>query len=439
LIYRTSRLIWQVTRVSLVFGAIADDLTGGCELASMLRAQGVRCDLVTDPSILSGGSAAAVVVALRTRVAPPDNARSQFKAAGAALRAQGARQLFFKYCATFDSTDDGNIGPCAEVLTELTGNPLTVFAPAFPEAGRRVFQGHLFVGSQLVSESPKRDDPLTPMTDPNLVRVLQRQTALRVGLVAQESVRAGAGAVRKRFEDLAGEGVRYAIADAALPDDLATLAAASVDHTLATGNSSIAAYYPALWRQRGWLTAEHTGAAALPGVSGPGVVLAGSCAEKTLRQLEVFGETRPVLNLDLLQASSADDAVADAVDWALANAATGPVAIATSAGVDVVAAVQSRLGRLGAASAAESILGRIAAKLREAGFRRFLVAGGETSGAVLEHLGARRLDVGAYRGPGLAQAVTDGPAPLAISLKSGKLGPDDMFLPMLASMEAGQP
>jgi uncharacterized protein YgbK (DUF1537 family) len=421
--------------MSLVFGAVADDLTGGLELAAMIRAGGVPCAFVTElPDTVSDP---AIVVARRTRVAEPASAVADISRVGAWLIERGARQLFFKYCATFDSTPHGNIGNCADALRQLTGSRLAAFCPSFPEAGRRVFQGHLFADDRLISESPKRHDPLTPMTDPDLVRVLQQQTKTPVGLIPQQIVRAGLAAMTQHCERLSANGIGFALADAAVPDDLAALAALTVSWPLMTGNSSIAAYYPALWRERGLVDANDS-VPRLPPVPGPGVVLAGSCAEKTMRQLKVFGRERPVLMLDLAAISDADTAVTEALAWALPRLADGPVAIATSADPEAVAAVQARLGQRRAATLAEEILSKLAQALRTSGVRRFLIAGGETSGAVLDRLAIHSLRAGAYRAPGVSQALSEGATPLAFCLKSGKLGPEDMLLPMLASMEKGE-
>ena len=422
--------------MALLFGAIADDLTGGLEVAAMLRAQGVGCDFVSDPSEIGSSQTEAIVVALRTRVAPRNEAVERFAKAAQGLIERGARQIFFKYCATFDSTDEGNIGPCADVLRELTRARQTLFCPSFPEAGRRVFQGHLFADDQLISESPKRHDPLTPMTDPNLVRVLQRQTKTPVGLLPQQIVRAGLAEMKAWTADLLAKDKSFAIIDAATPQDLEAIAEFTVDWPLMTGNSSVSAYYPAIWRKHG-LSDAGGARSALPPVPGSGVVLSGSCADRTLRQLEIFGERRPVRIIDLHAAANRDVAQ-DAVDWAVPLLGEGPVAIGTSASPEIVRGVQSRIGQREAARMAETILGRVAVKLREAGVRRFLVAGGETSGAVLEHLDVRRLRVGAYKAPGISQAIFEGPPTMAFCLKSGKLGPENMFHPMLESMARGE-
>lgn len=420
--------------MSLVFGAVADDLTGGLELAAMLVAAGVPCAFATAPP--ERLDEPAIVIGRRTRVADPALATADIRQIGQWLRDHGARQLFFKYCATFDSTPAGNIGNCADVLRELTGSKFTAFCPSFPEAGRRVFQGHLFADDRLISESPKRHDPLTPMTDPDLVRVLSAQTPTKVGLIPHQVVRAGLDAMAAHCDRLIAAGIGFALADAAVPDDLAALAALTVDWPLMTGNSSIAAYYPALWRKQA-LVDPLLHAPRLAPVPGPGVVLAGSCADRTRRQLEIFGEQRPVLMIDLI-ASEADRLVTEALDWAMPRLAEGPIAIATSAGPEAVAAAQSRLGQRQAALLAEEVLSRLAEAFRAAGVTRFLICGGETSGAVLDRLGITSLRVGAYRAPGISQALAEGPVPLAFCLKSGKLGPEDMLLPMLASMERGE-
>jgi len=423
--------------MALLFGALADDLTGGMELAAMLVAQGVRCGFVTRPEGVAslGDDIQAVVIAQKTRVVPAADAVAAFERGAQALLARGARQLFFKYCATFDSTDDGNIGPCADRLRELTGARIAAFCPSFPEAGRRVFQGHLFADQMLISESPKRFDPLTPMLDPNLVRVLQRQTRTQVGLIPQQVVHAGPAALRAHARALEDAGVGFAIADAAEPADLAALAELTWGWPLMTGNSSIGAYYPALWRANGWLAGEAE-APGLAAVEGPGVVLAGSCADRSIEQLKHFEHERPVRWIDVEQALDGADVVSEALAWALRELPQGPVAIATSAQAPVIERIQSRIGKHDAAAFAERILGQLARRLRDAGVNRFVISGGETSGSVLEHLGIDQLQVGAYVAPGISRGVaTDARGPLALCLKSGKLGPADMLLPMLRSMQ----
>ncbi len=420
----------------MLFGGIADDITGGVELAAVLAAGGVRCAFVTDPGLVAeAADLDAVVVAQKTRTIAAAEARAKVSRAVAALREAGARQVFLKYCATFDSTPEGNIGPCADEIMEATGADRMLFVPAFPEARRYVFQAHLFVADQLVSESPKRFDPLTPMTDPDLRRVLAAQTARRVGHLGLEAIRAGEATLRAASDRLAEADAPYAIADATEDEDLARLAALTADWPAMSGGATVAGFYPQVWRARGDLPPSAE-AEPIPGVEGPGVILAGSCADRTREQLDLFGAERPVLRLDLREAAGRDLA-AEAAEWALARMGDGPVAVATSAAPEEVAAVQAALGRREAATLAEEILGRLAARLREAGARRFLVAGGETSGAVLDALGVHRLRVGPYEQAGVALTVSEGAEPLALCLKSGKLGPPDMFLTMLERMRRG--
>lgn len=417
-----------------IIGIIADDLTGGMETAAMLVALGVDCGFVTKPALVQQfNNTTAIVVAQKTRVSPPHEAVHKSEDAARHLLSIGARRLFFKYCATFDSTDDGNIGPVADSLLALAQATHTGFCPSSGDLARSVFQGHLFLGAQLVSESPKRFDPLTPMTDPNLVRVLQRQSKLAVGLLPHNVVRAELPVRHTHVDRLVAQGIQHIIMDAIYAEDLAALAELTVDWPLMTGNAPIIRHYPALWRARGWLD-NAPPKRQLPAVEGAGVVLAGSCAGQKLEQLAVFEQARPVHRIDITSAESVNAAIERALDWAAMQLDSGPVAIATSAGPEQVSAAQARHGREGAAAFAEAILGRLAVELRKRGVRRFLIAGGETSGTVLEKLGIDRLRVGAYQGPGIARATSEEGEIIALSLKSGKLGPPDMFLSTLESM-----
>lgn len=417
-----------------VFGVVADDLTGGMETAAMLIAAGIDCAFVTDPELVATiGDIPAIVVAQKTRVIPADEAVARSGKAARALLARGARQIFFKYCATFDSTDRGNIGPVADMLMQLTGADHTAFCPASPSLRRTVYNGHLFLGTELISDSPKRNDPLTPMTDPDLVRVLQRQTPTRVGHLAHPSVSAGPAHLEQAIASATGQGVRYFITDAIYDRDLDVLAELTSDWKLMTGNATIVQHYPAIWKAQG-LVAPTSNRARLPAVDGSGVVLAGSCAERTLEQLAEFERHRPVLRMNLLAADDVGSAVGVALDWVRPRLKDGPIAISTSESPEVVKMVQERYGREGAAQLAETILGRLAVSLRGAGVRRFVVAGGETSGSIVDHLGIRSLRVGPYGGPGIGTATTDDADPIALCLKSGKLGPVDLFMTTLKSM-----
>lgn len=412
-----------------IFGAIADDFTGAVELAAMLAAGGARASLLTDLSARPD-NVDAVVVAVRSRVEPPAVALAQFGEAVAALQAIGPRQIFFKYCATFDSTDQGNIGNCADLLAERTGAPSLLFCPAFPEVGVTVYTGHLFVRGTLVSDSPKRFDPLTPMTDPDLRRVLARQTARGVGLLPWTVIQAGAESVRAHVEARLGRGTPYLIADALTEDDLRTQAEASWDWPAMTGGSSIAAYYPQVWRDQGLMAAAPY--QPTQGRKGPGAVLAGSVADQTLEQIAVFEQSRPVLRLDLL---AEGDLAAQALAWAEEHLPQGPVCITTATPHARTLEIQDRLGVLGAARRAEAILAQAAVGLAARGVERLVVAGGETSGAVVQALGFPQLKVAPYQGPGMGLCSVEAPRPISLCLKSGKLGGPNAFHEALSQME----
>ena len=420
----------------LLFAGIADDLTGGIELASLMVRGGVAARLLTARGRTEDiGDAPATVIGLKVRVAPKASAVAAIHRALAVLAPRAPRQLFQKYCATFDSTPRGNIGPIADVLMAATGAPFTAFCPAFPEVDRTVYAGHLFAIDQLISRSPKRHDPLTPMREPDLVRVLAAQTAEKVGLIRHQVLAAGPEAVAARVAALIAEGVRYAISDTVDEADLDCLAAASLDWRLMTGGSSVAVYYPDRWRARGDLEG-FAPPAPLPRVEGRAAVIAGSCAERTAAQLAAFAATgRPVIHLEaatLIDPAEAAAATEAALAAALAALPSGPVAVATTADPVAVAAVQARAGVKRTAAAIERALGRVAEGLAAAGVTRFVIAGGETSGAVLDALSVRALEVGPFEAPGLSRAVSTGAAPISLHLKSGKLGPVDMFSRALA-------
>ena len=402
--------------MTLLLAGISDDFTGGLELAAMMARDGLRTRMLTlraRPRDLEGLDVA--VIALKSRVLPAAQAVRDFTKAAALIGQRGARQIFYKYCATFDSTPRGNIGPCTDYLADHLRADMVGFSPAFPDVRRTVYQGHLFVGDQLMSESPKRFDPLTPMRDSNLVRVLRRDDLI-----------AGPDGIAVHLAALKRRHVRYAICDATSNHDLARLAALTVDWPLMTGGSSVAEHYPALWRERGWTGAPKP-PIPLPVVGGRMVILAGSCAEQTAAQLGHFGKSHPLLSIDLLQFADGLITFADILQQARANLAKDSIAIAVSATPEAVLAAQKRFGRRGAGRRAEKLLGAIAKELHADGIRRFLVAGGETSGAVLEALRVRSLDISPYRGPGTARAVSSGKDPISFHLKPGKLGAIDMF------------
>jgi len=421
----------------MLLGAIADDFTGATDLCSMLVRGGMRTvQLIGAPQ--SGQippDADAVVVALKSRTAPARQAIAESLAALRWLQDGGARQFFFKYCSTFDSTDEGNIGPVADALIQALGCGFALACPAFPTNARTVYQGHLFVGAALLNESGMQDHPLTPMTDANLVRVLSRQTNGTVGLVPFATVDQGAQAIRQATTRLKEQGRRYAIIDAITDDHLIAIAEAAESHALITGGSGVAMGLPANFRRTGLLP-EAGDPGALPVVDGSSAVVAGSCSRATLAQLGFARDHLPVFELDALATPDAAALSEGALAWANDRIGAKPVVIAASAPPDKVAALQSHLGRDQAGALIEDAIARIAAGLVERGVRRMVVAGGETSGAVVGRLGVRSLRIGDEIDPGVPWTFAEGSGPgLLLALKSGNFGATDFFLKAFRSLE----
>jgi len=410
----------------MLLGCIADDLTGATDVALMLQNAGMRTiQSIGAPAGFDADDADAVVVALKSRTAPVADAVAQSLAALAWLRQQGARQFLFKYCSTFDSTDAGNIGPVADALLEALGDSFTVACPAFPTNKRTVYLGHLFVGEQLLSDSPMKDHPLTPMRDANLARVLGRQTKRKVGLVALPTVRQGAAAIREAFTSLKASGHAYAIVDAVADEDLLALGAACADLPLLTGGSGIAMGLPANFGMRKGTDSR------LAEVGGYGAVLSGSCSAQSNAQVAHWLKGKAAFRIDPLRLAEGADLAAEALAWAAPQLAAGPVLVYATAEPDAVRAVQARLGAQRAGEIVEHCLARIAAGLVEKGTRRLVVAGGETSGAVAKALGVRALRIGPQIDPGVpwTQSVEMrvGEPRLALALKSGNFGAVDFF------------
>lgn len=421
-----------------LLGCIADDFTGATDLANMLVRGGMRTvQSIGIPSaeVAAGLDADAVVIALKSRTTAASEAVAESLAALQWLRDQGCEQIFFKYCSTFDSTAAGNIGQVSEALLEALGSDFTLACPAFPENGRTIFRGHLFVQDQLLSESGMQHHPLTPMTDANLVRVLQSQTRLAVGLLRYDSIAQGVEAVRSRIAELRGQGVALAIADALSDADLYTLGAACADLPLLTGGSGLALGLPENFRRAGKL--RDLDAASLPKVAGGEVVLAGSASLATNAQVDAWLEAeRPAWRIDPLALAAGEAVVEQAL--AFAREQQGTVLIYATSTPEEVKAVQRQLGAERAGALVENALGEIARGLRDSGVRRFVVAGGETSGAVVKALDVRLLQIGAQIDPGVPATVSSGGEPLALALKSGNFGGRDFFSKALGQLAGGQ-
>lgn len=418
-----------------LLGGIADDFTGATDLAQTLVSNGMPTVLLLDvpteaQARQAATQAAALVVCLKIRTSPKDEAVSQAVASLHALRAAGCGQIVFKYCSTFDSTPEGNIGPVADALRLELGAKSEVVCPAFPENGRTVYQGHLFVHDTLLHETSMRDHPLTPMRDSSLLRLLAPQTPYPCGLIPLPVVREGQDAVRAAFAALEAKGVAHVIADAVTDADLRVLADACADHPLLTGGSGIARGLPALYRQSGSLsgsTPEITPA-------GPALVLAGSCSSATRGQIRHFQQNHPSLRLDPMQLAESAAAIVDEAErFALRCLAEGTTPlIYGSADPSDVQAAQQALGRERAGTLMEEALSELAVRLTRQGVRRLVVAGGETSGAVAQHLGVTALRVGASIAPGVPWTATLAPDPLYLALKSGNFGQEAFFSQAIA-------
>ena len=423
--------------MSVLLGAVADDFTGATDLCNALVRRGMRTvQLIDVPAPgMAAPDAEAVVVALKSRTIPAAEAIDKSLAALAWLRASGARQILFKYCSTFDSTDAGNIGPVAEALMEALDTDFTLFCPAFPEAGRTIYKGYLFVGDVLLSESGMRDHPLTPMRDPSLVRVLQRQSRSRVGLVQQKSVAQGAAAIREAFAALRKDGFAHAIVDAVADRDLEAIGEAAADFKLITGGSGIAIGLPENFRRRGLLSG---GAAdGLPAIPGAAAVLSGSCSTATMAQVAYMKERAPCFTINPIAAAESGDVADQALAWARPLLGDRPVLISATAPPEKVAEVQQLLGRERAGALVEDTLAAIARGLAAAGVRRFVVAGGETAGAVVQALGVTGLRIGRQIDPGVPWTASLGQPALALALKSGNFGAPDFFLRAFSVLSEG--
>ncbi|MCB1493535.1 MAG: four-carbon acid sugar kinase family protein [Rhodobiaceae bacterium] len=406
----------------MLLGIIGDDFTGSSDIGNML-AKGGMCTVqfVGIPDVPAGDDVEAGVVALKSRSIPARDAVAQSLAALEWLRAQGCRQFFFKYCSTFDSTPEGNIGPVGEALAEALGAAGVLSCPAFPATGRSVYQGHLFVGDRLLSESGMEHHPLTPMTDPDLRRWLALQTKTAVGHVPASAVWAGADAVRERAAAEAARGCRLVIADAVRDEDLFTLGRAAADHVLLTGGSGIALGLPDNFRRQGLLSAR--GDAWHPQKEGRAAVVSGSCSQATRRQVAVHAAQAPALQVSADALMSGEMTAEAAADWALRQ--DGLPLIYSSSDPEAVADAQKRFGRAELASTIEDFFATVARILVDGGVTRLITAGGETSGAVVEALGLDQLAIGPEIDPGVpALRATD---TLTLALKSGNFGADDFF------------
>jgi 3-dehydrotetronate 4-kinase len=413
--------------MATLMGCIADDFTGATDLAGLLARSGVRVSLrMGVPSEPPGDDTAPFeVIALKSRTAPVADAVAETRAALAWLKSAGSARFFWKYCSTFDSTAEGNIGPVAEALMADLDAAQTIYCPAFPENGRAIFMGNLFVGEQPLAESPMKDHPLTPMRDSNLMRLLAPQVTRQVGLANRLVVAQGPEALRARLDELAQEGVAHVIVDAVANDDLYVIAEACRDMTLLTGGSAVAMPLPDLWLRDGLLSKD-AGATSRPDLPDRAIVLSGSCSAMTNRQVDAWRGRGPEYRLDPLEL--ADAGPDRALAWIADQPADATPIVYATAEPAAVKTVQERLGVARAGEIVEEALAACAVAARDQGVRRFVVAGGETSGAVTKALGVTRLDIGAEIAPGVPWCFSEsGGHNIAITLKSGNFGAVTFF------------
>ncbi|MGR9507413.1 3-oxo-tetronate kinase [Rhizobium leguminosarum] len=425
--------------MAILLGSIADDYTGASDLANTLTKNGLRTVQtvgIPDPS-LALPDVDAVVVSLKIRSVPASDAVAAAASAERWLRQRGAGHVLYKICSTFDSTNAGNIGPVTEALSEAAGGGSVLVTPAFPETGRTVYLGHLFVGRQPLNESPLKDHPLNPMHDANLVRVLARQSRNAVGLVDLTAIAAGAGAVKAKLDALRAAGVTAVIADAIFERDLETLGEVALKTPVSTGASGLGLGLARALVRSGLISSGGaTTADAIRPVGGLSAIVAGSCSKATLHQLDVAERSMPVLRLDPERLLAGPDEIAAAISWAGDRISAGPVVIAASAVPETVSRLQSLHGREASGHAIETATSIIAAELVEKGVRRLVVAGGETSGAAVDRLAIPAFLIGPEIAPGVPVLRTVGNAQgdMLLALKSGNFGGEDFFTAALAMM-----
>ncbi|WP_429817482.1 3-oxo-tetronate kinase [Ensifer sp. B1-9] len=414
----------------MLLGAIADDLTGATDLALMLSREGMRTiqTVGVPPSNLDLNSYDAVVVALKSRTIPAAEAVSMSLAALDWLQASGAQQILFKYCSTFDSTKKGNIGPVTDALFTRMKAGLTVVCPALPANGRTVYMGHLFVTDKLLSDSPMRNHPLTPMLESSLVKLMAAQSRLKVALIPHEAVAGGVEAISRAYASARSEGSQVLVVDALSDKDLRVIGESLADFPLITGASGIAIGLPDNFRRRGLLK-DVAGVEAFIAPKGQAAILAGSCSETTRLQINTaIGAGVPALKVEPTAIADGTTSVDKVVDWVLTQNTTAPL-VYSSAEPDEVRASQVALGREYSGEIVEKFLARTSVELRRRGVRKLIVAGGETSGAVVGALAPPALHIGPEIDPGVPWTLTvGGDEAMALALKSGNFGGSDFFI-----------
>ena len=428
----------------MILGVIADDHTGATDVASMLVRSGLRTvQIIGVPTATTdAGDVDAVVIALKSRTIAPAEAIEQSLASLRWLQQRGVQRFYFKYCSTFDSTPKGNIGPVADALMQALGTHYSIACPAFPENQRTIFKGHLFVGDVLLSDSGMRNHPLTPMTDANLVRFLQAQSRCKVGLLSHLQIAKGAASLKQVVTQKITEAEKETpgmidIADAITNDDLMVLGHALADIPLVTAGSGLALGLAAAYIERGLAKAD-AHAAQLPVAGGKAVVISGSCSVATNAQVKYWiASGKPSIKIDAREIAGGQPVAQRVLDWHAKQAET--CLIYATSPPEEVAALQKEFGANSLGEQIEHCFAKIAQGLIAQQVRRFVVAGGETSGAVVNALGVQSLKIGETIDPGVpwtsgqvGKPLLDTSAPVLLALKSGNFGTEDFFAKALA-------
>lgn len=416
-------------------GCIADDFTGATDLASMLARSGVNVSLrIGVPLSTPENTAEIEVIALKTRSISASKAIEESLSALKWLKEAGAKKYFFKYCSTFDSTAEGNIGPVSEALMNELKVDQTIYCPAFPENGRSIYMGNLFVGQKLLSESSMKDHPLTPMNDSNLMRLLSAQVSRRVGLADRIVVNSGANSLKEKLISLKENDVPHVIVDAVAETDLDTIASACQDMDFITGGSALAMPLAEFYKASGKISANDNSFMNKKLNTGS-IILSGSCSEMTIIQVKNFIQ-RGAAAFQLDPIDLAENGIKKVLDWLSSQDFTKNIIIYATSDPDTVKKVQAELGVDMAGKIVEQGLSECAIAARELGIKNFIIAGGETSGAITKALNVRQLDIGIEIAPGVPWTFSGKKNnQIALSLKSGNFGSEEFFTEALSKLE----
>ena len=416
-------------------GCIADDFTGATDLASMLARSGVNVSLrIGVPLSTPENTAEIEVIALKTRSISASKAIEESLSALKWLNEAGAKKYFFKYCSTFDSTAEGNIGPVSEALMNELKVDQTIYCPAFPENGRSIYMGNLFVGQKLLSESSMKDHPLTPMNDSNLMRLLSAQVSRRVGLADRIVVNSGVNSLKEKLISLKENDVPHVIVDAVADTDLDTIASACQDMDFITGGSALAMPLAEFYKASGKISANDNSFMNKKLNTGS-IILSGSCSEMTIIQVKNFIQ-RGAAAFQLDPIDLAENGIKKVLDWLSSQDFTKNIIIYATSDPDTVKKVQAELGVDMAGKIVEQGLSECAIAARELGIKNFIIAGGETSGAITKALNIRQLDIGIEIAPGVPWTFSGKRNnQIALSLKSGNFGSEEFFTEALSKLE----